>query len=94
MYWYVQCKPRTYLALRFALSPNGLNRAPPNPRHLGVPSGASKMIYEPMGRLTQTEHLSFTDANTVSTQIKKRFHMTHIILEFHQVPPILFLSLW
>jgi hypothetical protein len=46
--WYVQCKLCTYLASRLALSPNGSSRAPPVPRHLGVPSGASKIIYEPM----------------------------------------------
>jgi hypothetical protein len=39
---YVQCKPCTYLASRLALSPNKPNRAPPDPRHLGVPSGPSK----------------------------------------------------
>jgi hypothetical protein len=64
--WYVQGKPCTYLVLRLALSPNKPSRAPPDPRHLGVPSGASKMIYEPVVRLTQTEHLSCTDANIVS----------------------------
>jgi hypothetical protein len=42
--WYVQCKPCTYLVSRLALSPNGANRAPPDPRHLGVPSGASKTV--------------------------------------------------
>jgi hypothetical protein len=71
--WYVQCKPCTYLASRLALSPNGPNRAPPNPRHLGVPSGASKRIYEPIVRLTQTEHLSCTDANTVSKTGQNKF---------------------
>jgi hypothetical protein len=40
--------------------------------------GASKTIYEFMVRLTQTEHLSCTDANTVSKQIEIRFHMTHV----------------
>jgi hypothetical protein len=55
---------------RLALSPYGPNRAPPDPRHLGVPSGASKLIYEPMVRLTQIVHLSCTDANTVSKQIE------------------------
>jgi hypothetical protein len=40
--------------------------------------GASKTIYEPMVRLTQTEHLSCTDANTVSKQIETRFPMTHV----------------
>jgi hypothetical protein len=76
--WYLQCKPCTYLVSRLALSPNGPNRAPPDPRHLGVPSCASKMVYEPMVRLTQIEHLSWTDANNVSKQIRTRFHKTHI----------------
>jgi hypothetical protein len=49
--WYVQHKPSTYLVSRIALSPNGRNRAPPDPRHLGVPSGASNTIYEPMVHL-------------------------------------------
>jgi hypothetical protein len=69
-------------------------RAPLDTHHLGLPSGASKTIYDPMVRLRQTEHLSCTDANTVSKQIEMRFHMTHTIKEFHRVPPILFLSLW
>jgi hypothetical protein len=64
--WYVQFKLCTYLASRLALSPNGPNRAPPDPRHLVVPSGAPKTVYEPMVRLMQTGHLSCTDANTVS----------------------------
>jgi hypothetical protein len=68
--WYVLCKTCTYLVSRLELSPNGPNRAPPDPRHLGVPSGASKTIYEPVVRLAQTEHLSFTDANTVSKRIE------------------------
>jgi hypothetical protein len=92
--WYVQCKPCNYLTSRLALSPSRPNRAPPNPHHLGVPSGVSKMIYEPMVRLTQTEHLSCTDANTLSKQIETRFRMTHVTEEFHRVPPILFASLW
>jgi hypothetical protein len=54
--WYVQCKPCTYLASRLALSPNGPNRAPLEPRHQGVPLGVPKMIYDPMVHLTQTEH--------------------------------------
>jgi hypothetical protein len=35
-------------------------------RHLGVPSGASETISDPMVRLVQTMHLSSTDANTIS----------------------------
>jgi hypothetical protein len=41
-------------------------------------AGASKTVYEPMVRLTQIEHISCTDANTVSKQIETRFHMTHV----------------
>jgi hypothetical protein len=78
MYWYVQCKLCTYLVSRLALSPNGSNRAPPDPRHLGVPSGASKLIYDPMVRLTQIVQLSCTDANTISKQIETRFHKTDV----------------
>jgi hypothetical protein len=91
--WYVQGKPCTYVASRLALSPNGPNIEPLDPCHLWVPSGASKMIYKPMVRLTQTEHQSCTVANTVSKQIETRFHKTHVTLEFHRQPPILFWSL-
>jgi hypothetical protein len=70
--------------------PKQISTRPSSPRST---AGASKTIYEPMGRLTQTEHLSCTDANTISKQIETRFHMTHITKEFHRVPPILFLSL-
>jgi hypothetical protein len=91
--WFITCNPCTYLVWRLALSLNRSNRAPPDPRLLGVPSGASKMIYEPMVHLTRTEHLSCIDANTVSKQIETRFHMTHVTSEFHRVPPILFPSL-
>jgi hypothetical protein len=76
--WYVLCKLCTYLVSRLALSPNGPNRAPPGPRHVGVPSGASKMIYKPMVCLMQTKHLSCTNANIVSKPIETRFYMTHV----------------
>jgi hypothetical protein len=42
------------------------NKHPLEPRHLGVPLGASKTISEPMERLAQTMHLFCTDTNTVS----------------------------
>ena len=48
------------------------------PRHLGVSSGASKMISELMVRLAQTVHLSCIDTNTVSKQIEMRLHMTQL----------------
>jgi hypothetical protein len=49
-----------------------------DPRHLGVPSSASKLVYEFMVRLVQTVDLSCTDSNTISKQIEMRFYMTHI----------------
>jgi hypothetical protein len=62
--WYVQGKQCTYLASRLAISLNRLNRAPPDPRHLGVPLGVSKTIYEPMVRSVQTVHLSSIKIST------------------------------
>jgi hypothetical protein len=64
--WYVHCKPCNYLASRLALFPNGPNRTPPDPRHQGVPSGASKTIYEPMVCSVQTVHLSGIKISTIS----------------------------
>jgi hypothetical protein len=54
------------------------NKHPLEPRHLGVPSGASKMISEPMVRLAQIRHLSCTNTNTVSKRTEIRFHMTNV----------------
>jgi hypothetical protein len=48
------------------------------PHHLGVPSGVSKTVSEPMVHFTQTVHLSCTDTNTVSKWSEMRFHMTHV----------------
>jgi hypothetical protein len=39
----------------------------------------------------QTVHHSCTNANNVSKQIETK-HMTHVTMEFHRVPPILFSS--
>ena len=55
------------------------------PRHFGVPTGASKIISEPMVRLAQTMHLSCTDTNTISKEKEVGFHMTHVTMEFHRV---------
>jgi hypothetical protein len=51
---------------------------------LGVPSGASKMISEPMVCLAQTMHLSCTDANSTSKWTETRLYMTYITKEFHR----------
>jgi hypothetical protein len=48
------------------------------PRHLGVPSGAAKIISEPMVRLTQTVPLSCANTNTLSKRKEVRFHMTRV----------------
>jgi hypothetical protein len=64
------------------------------PRHIGVPSSASKMIFEPMVHLAQFVHLSCTDTNTISKGTKTRFQMTHVTLEFHRVRQKLFSRLW
>jgi hypothetical protein len=61
--------------------------------HLGVQSGASKVISEPTVCLAQTVHLSWFDKNTISEWTKTRFHMTHITLEFHRVRPKRYLRL-
>ena len=72
--WYVRHKPCTYLAPK--LAPTDRNKTPHDPRHLGVPSGVSKMISKPMVCSAPTVHLSCTD--TGSQQTKTRFHLTHI----------------
>jgi hypothetical protein len=51
-------------------------KLPLEPHHLGVPSSVSKTISMPMVRSVQTVHLSCTNANTISKQIKIRFHGT------------------
>jgi hypothetical protein len=84
----------TYLVSRLALSPNGQNQASTWATYLGVPSGASKLIYEHMVHLMQIEHLSCTDANTISKLIETRFHMTHFTEVFHRVRLKWFPSLW
>jgi hypothetical protein len=56
----------------------GQNEHPLKLHHLGVASGASKIISEPMVRLVQTMNLSCIDTNTVSKQTETSFQMTHI----------------
>jgi hypothetical protein len=47
-----------------------------NPRHLGVPSGASKMISEPTVRSAHTVHLSRIKISTVSKRTKTSFQLS------------------
>jgi hypothetical protein len=51
---------------------------PHDPRHLGVPSGASKTIPEPIVRLTQTEHLSCIKISPISKWIKLSLEARHL----------------
>ena len=56
------------------------NKLPLHPRHLGVPSGPSKLISEPMVRLAQTMHLSCVEVNTISKRTETSFplHPCHL----------------
>jgi hypothetical protein len=53
------------------------NKLPLEPYLLGVSSGVSKTISEPMVCSAQTLHLYCTASNTVSRWTAMRFHMTH-----------------
>jgi hypothetical protein len=64
-----------------------------DPRQLGVPSGASKMIYELTVRSAQTVHLSWLETNTVSKRTETSFHLSLVTQEYHPVHPKQFLSL-
>jgi hypothetical protein len=63
------------------------NELPFEPCNLGVPSGVSKTISEPVVHLAQTVHLSCTNTNTVTKQTETRFQMMHVTEEFHRVRP-------
>jgi hypothetical protein len=74
---YVRCKPCIHLLSRLALSPNGLNRAypwAPSPR--STIAGVSKMSSEPMVRLAQNVHLSWTNTSTVSKQTESSLQLS------------------
>jgi hypothetical protein len=62
-------------------------KLPLEPRHLGVPSGASKTISERILHLLQTVYLCYTDTKTISKRTEMGFQMTHITSEFHRVRP-------
>jgi hypothetical protein len=72
--WYVWRKRSTYFALGLELSPNELNQASTWAHHLGVRSGASKMISEPTVCLAQTLRQYCTDTNTIQTDQNKIPH--------------------
>jgi hypothetical protein len=63
------------------------NELPLDPHHEGVPSGVSKMIYEPMVRSAQTVHLHSAKINTFSKWTQPSFPLTHVTEEFDRVCP-------
>jgi hypothetical protein len=74
--WYVWHKLHSYLAPTLTTSPNGPKQH--GPRHLGVQSGASKTILEPIVHLAESVRLSSTDSNTVSKRTETRIDLTHV----------------
>jgi hypothetical protein len=62
--------------------------------HLGVPSGTSKMISEPMVHLAQTVLLSCVKISTISKWTEPSFHMSLLALEYDRVRSKRFLTLW
>jgi hypothetical protein len=52
------------------------NEIPLDPRHLGVQSGTSKMISNPMVFLAKTMHLSRIKISTISKWTKMSFHLS------------------
>ena len=92
--WYFLCKPCTYLALTQTPSPNRPNEIPHDPCHIGVPSGASNTISEPMVRSAQTVHRSCVKISTISKLTKTSFQLSFVTYEYHQVRPKQYMSLW
>jgi hypothetical protein len=69
------------------------NKIPHEPRYLGVPSGVSKTISKPMGRSTQTVHLSCVKISTISKWTEASFHFSLVTSENYQVRPEQFVRL-
>jgi hypothetical protein len=54
------------------------NKTLHDPRHLYVPSSASKMISEAMVHLVQAVDLSCTEIDTIFKWTEMRFYLTHV----------------
>ena len=65
-----------------------------DPRHLGVLSSVSKMIFELLVHSAQTVHLSYIKINTISKWTKTSILFSLIVKRYHRVHPKWFLSLW
>jgi hypothetical protein len=84
---HLSCRHQHYL-------PIDQNKIPHDPRHLGVLSGASKMISEVMFHLAQIMLLSCIKISTIFEQSELSFHLSLITEEYHRVRLKLLLSLW
>ena len=49
-----------------------------DPHHLGVPYGASKMIFEPTVCSAHTVHLSYVKISTIFKRTETSFHLSLI----------------
>jgi hypothetical protein len=65
-------------AFTWASSPLSTIEFPHDPRHLGVPSGASKMISMPMVCSTQIVHLSYFKISTISKRTELSLEPRHL----------------
>jgi hypothetical protein len=63
------------------------NEIPHDPRDLGVPSGASKMISEAVVRSAQTVHLSCIKISTIFERTESSIHLSIVTWEYHRVRP-------
>ena len=70
------------------------NEIPHDPRHLGVLSGVSKMIFELVVCSAQTMHLSCVNISTISKRTETSIHLSLVTKDYHRVRPKRFLSLW
>ena len=70
------------------------SETPHDPRHLGVPSGASKTIFDPMVRSVQTVHLSCIKISPISKWTEMSYDLSLVTQEYHRVCSKRFLSLW
>jgi hypothetical protein len=68
------------------------NEISPDPRYLGVPSGASRMMFEPMVRSMQNVHLSWVKNSPISKWTELNFHLS--LVTYHRVWPKWFLCWW
>jgi hypothetical protein len=67
---------------------------PLEPRHQRVPSGVSKIIFEPVVSSTQTMDLYCVKISTFSKRTESSFHLSLVPYANDRMRPNLFLSLW